>query len=606
MTGLTSALRIGTKGLSVAQTSLATVSHNVVNANTPGFSRQVVQANATAIDGFGTGVELGSIQRISDRFITLRAIQASSDAEYATTRQTYLNTLEGVITGSSAQGGLDTIAADFFNSVTELSNDPSNSALKRNVVQQADLLASTVRDIDTDLTATATDADNAITADIAVINQLLKDIANLNDQIVSVSLGRTDGGNGNDLKDARDVKVAELAKTMKLEVAENGASGAVRITLENGRRLVDDAGYVQMKRVAGMPYQGIAVQSTLVDGTLSSTEFPIDTNSLTSGRLKALVETRDNLVPNLRAQLDTFANTFRTAFNQVASQGTSVPPLRTLTSANTIGNVPTTATNLYTTPGFTTLPNSTLHISVTNSLGQPILTTQPAAQITLPGAGPYSLTDIATLINNNPTIGNGFLGGTNGVTATAQIDANGRPFLQIQAANSTQRVVLSNGSAGDFLGTLGMNNVFTGTNASDLAIDSKFLSAPELLPTGRMRTTDGGLSNLDNQNILALGALADTKLNHAASGGLGAQITTVSQYAGQIISNLSILINDAEDRVVFTDNIQNQLEGLRSATSGVNVNEELAQMLVYQNSFQASARIINVVNQLLEELVNIV
>jgi len=87
---------------------------------------------------------------------------------------------------------------------------------------------------------------------------------------------------------------------------------------------------------------------------------------------------------------------------------------------------------------------------------------------------------------------------------------------------------------------------------------------------------------------------------------LGAQITTVSQYAGQIISNLSILINDAEDRVVFTDNIQNQLEGLRSATSGVNVNEELAQMLVYQNSFQASARIINVVNQLLEELVNIV
>ncbi len=87
---------------------------------------------------------------------------------------------------------------------------------------------------------------------------------------------------------------------------------------------------------------------------------------------------------------------------------------------------------------------------------------------------------------------------------------------------------------------------------------------------------------------------------------MGAQITTVSQYAGQIISNLSILINDAEDRVVFTDNIQNQLEGLRSATSGVNVNEELAQMLVYQNSFQASARIINVVNQLLEELVNIV
>lgn len=606
MSGLTSALRIGTTGLNVAQTSLATISHNVVNANTPGFSRQVSNPTSTAIDGFGTGVQLGTIQRVTDRFITLRATQASSDAAYATTRNTYLDTLEGVITGASAQGGLDAIASNFFKSVTELSNDPANSALKRNVVQQAELVAESVRDISIDLNTTATDADNAITADISIINQLLKDISSLNAQVAAVNLGSSNGANANDLKDARDAKVAELAKMLKLQVAENGTSGAVRITLENGRRLVDDAGYVQMKRTAGSPYQGLAVQSVLVDGSLSPTEFPIDTATLTSGRLKALIETRDTLIPNLRAQLDTFANTFRTEFNRIASQGTAVPPVRTLTSGNTIGNVAGVGTNLYGLAGFSSLANSTLHISVTNSLGQPALTTQPGAQITLPGVGPYSLNDIATLINNNPTIGNGALGGTNGVTATALIDASGRPYLQIQAANSSQRVVLSNGNAGDFLGVLGMNNVFTGTDASNLAIDSKFVSAPELLPTGRMRTTDGGVSNLDNQNILALGALADTKLSYSASGGLGAQTTTVSGYAGQMISNLSVLINDAKDRVTFTDNIRNQLDSLRSQVSGVNVNEELAQMLVYQNSFQASARIVNVVNQLLEELVNII
>lgn len=606
MSGLTSALRIGTTGLNVAQTSLATISHNVVNANTAGYSRQVVQANSTAINGFGTGVELGNIQRVSDRFITLRATQASSDAQFAATRQTYLDTLEGVITGASAQGGLDTVAANFFASVTELSNDPASSALKRNVVQQAQLVAETIRDTSADLTTTANDADATITADIAVINQLMRDISSLNAQVAAVNLGSSNGSNANDLKDARDTKVAQLATMLKIQVAENGTSGAARITLENGRRLVDEAGYVQMKRVAGSPYQGLAVQSVLVDGSLSSTELPIDTATLTSGKLKALIDTRDTLVPNLRAQLDTFTNTFREAFNQVASQGTSVPPVRTLTSGNTAGNVSGVGTNLYALSDFSSLAGSTMHISVTNSLGQPVLTTQPSAEITLPGAGPYSLSDIANLINNDATIGNGALGGTNGVTATAAVDGSGRPYLQIQAANSSQRVVLSDGSAGDFLGVLGMNNVFTGTDSSNINIDSKFVTAPELLPTGRMRTTDGGVSNLDNQNILALGALADTALSFSASGGLGAQSTTVSGYASQMISNLSVQINDAKDRVTFTENIKDQLERLRSQASGVNVNEELAQMLVYQNSFQASARIVSVVNQLLEELVNIV
>jgi flagellar hook-associated protein 1 len=239
-------------------------------------------------------------------------------------------------------------------------------------------------------------------------------------------------------------------------------------------------------------------------------------------------------------------------------------------------------------------------------LGQPVVTTIGAAAITLPAAGPFSLTDLATLINTNTTIGNTALGGTNGVIASALVDGTGKPYLQIQAANSSQRLVLANGSVGDALGTLGMNNILTGTGAADFNINPNFVANPELLPTARMRSTDGGLSNLDNRNILALAALADTKLTHAASGGLGAQNATTAGYAAQVVSNLSVTINAAKDRVTFTTNISTQLENLRSQISGVNVDEELAQMLVYQNSFQASARIVSVVDQLLDELVNII
>lgn len=607
MSNLTTALRIGTTGLNIAQTSLATVSHNVVNANTPGFTRQIVQAGAKSINGFGYGAELASIQRISDKFINLRATAAQSDLSYAETRKTYLDTLEGVITGSSAQGGLEAVASDVFKSISELSNDPANSALKRNVVQQTDLLTSTVRDIHRDLVITATDADNQITTEIVNTNQLLKDIHALNVQVAGLNTQLANGSNANDLRDARDSKVKELAKLFKLQVSENGENGSVRITLENGRRMVDEAGYVQLKRSPGIPYQGLVVQSVLVDGTLSSTELPVEPTTLTTGKFKALFDTRDIVVPNLQAQLEVFTDTFRTEFNKIASQGSSVPPVRTLTSDNTLTGVPATTTNLYSLPEFASLAGSTLHLSVTNSLGQPVLSTTTTAAITLPAAGPFSLNDLATLINNNPTVGNGALGGTNGVTATALIDPSGRPYLQIQAANANQRVVLANAGTGtnNPLGVLGMNNILTGTTASDFAVDGKFITNPELLPTARMRSVDGGLSNLDNRNILALAGLADIKLAYGAAGGLGAQTTTVSGYASQMVSNLSVVINDAKDRVTFTTNVSTQLEKLRSEVSGVNVNEELAQMLVYQNSFQASARIISVTDQLLKDLVNL-
>jgi flagellar hook-associated protein 1 FlgK len=600
MSNLTNALRIGTSGLNIAQTSLATVSHNVVNANTPGFSRQIVQPGAAAINGFGNGVQLQSIQRVADRFINLRNIAAQSDVQYAQTRKTYLDTLEGVMTGASAQGGLEAVAGEVFKSISELSNEPSNSALKRNVVQKAETFARTVRDVDTDLNTTATDADQQVSAEISNANQLLKDIGALNAQIAALNNSQqANGANANDLRDSREGKINELAKLFKLQVAENGENGAIRVSLENGRRMVDDAGYVQLKRTVGSPYQGLAVQSVLVDGSLSSTELPIEPSTLTSGKFKALFDTRDILVPNLKAQLEVLADTFRTEFNKVASQGSSVPPVRTLTSGNTPGNVAAATTDLYSLPQFAGLAGGTLHLSVVSSLGQPALSTQLALPITLPGAGPFSLNDLATLINADPNVGAG-------VTATAQIDANGRPFLQIQATNPNQRIVLANAGATDVLGTLGMNNVFTGTGAADFEIDAKFIANPELLPTARMRTSDGGLSNLDNRNILALAQLADTRFNIPAAGGLGAQTTTVAGYSSQMVSNLSVVINDAKDRMTFTTNVATQLEQLKSEVSGVNVNEELAQMLVYQNSFQASARIISITDQLLEELVNIV
>lgn len=602
MTSLTSALRIGTSGLQLSQVALSTISHNIVNANTTGYSRQVVQLGSVAQGGYGNGVQLTNIERVTDNFLVSRQLGAVADTAFATTKSSYLNSIQNYFSGSGASGGLDKATTDFLSSLNQLTNDPSNTALRRNAVQQAALVAENIRTTSTNLQNTATNADNALNSEIATCNQLLKDISSLNEQIAALTNGTVSSSNANDLIDARDQKINELSQRIKIQV-NSTPNGTVRITSENGRKLVDEASYVQFTRTNGSGnYQGIGIQSVRVDGTLDPTIFPLNTDTLTTGKIKALIHIRDEAVPDLMSQLDEFTRVFTNSVNAVSSQGSSFPPVNSLSSGSTSA-LSNSTVDLYTNLN-SSLAGSTLHISVVDSQGDAVTTTVGGTAITLPGTGPFSLTDLVSLINNDPTVGNTALGGTQGVIASVTNDSNGKPVLSIRAANSNNRIVMANGSGGDVLGSLGMNNIFTGTTANTVAVRSSLLSNPDLLPVARMRTTDGGISSQDNQNILALSKLADTALSFQSAGSLGTQSVTAVGYAGQILSNLAVKVSDAADRQSFNENVSSQLNGLASSVSGVNINEELSNMLVYQNSFQASSRIITVVSQLLEDLIN--
>lgn len=601
MTSLTTALRIGTSGLQLSQVALSTISHNIVNANTNGYSRQVVQLGSVSQGGYGNGVQLNNIQRVTDNFLTGREMGASSDTAYATTKSSYLTSIQNYFSNSGATGGLDSATTDFLSSLSNLTNDPSNTALRRNVVQNATLVAETIRTTNTSLQSTATSADNAITSELLTCNQLLKDVSSLNVQIAALSSDTVSGANANDLIDARQQKIEELSQRFKIQV-NSTADGTVRITTENGRKLVDGASYVQFSRSTGSgSYPGVGIQAVRVDGTLDPTTFPLNTDTLTSGKVKALIHIRDEAVPDLISQLDRFTSTFTAAVNDISSQGSSYPPQNSLSSGSTSGLNDGNADLFTNLSG--TLPGKTFKISVVDSKGDPVSATMGGVTITLPAAGPFSLNDLATLINNNATIGNTALGTNLGVSASVVNDVNGKPVLTVSAANGSNRIVLANGT-GDVLGLLGMNTLFTGATSATVGVKSSLVSNPDLLPVGRMRSSDGGLSSQDNQNILALSQLADTPLSFAAAGSLGSQSVTAVGYAGQILSNLAVKVSDAADRQAFNENVSTQLSGLASSVSGVNINEELSNMLVFQNSFQASSRIITVVSQLLEDLIN--
>jgi flagellar hook-associated protein 1 FlgK len=190
------------------------------------------------------------------------------------------------------------------------------------------------------------------------------------------------------------------------------------------------------------------------------------------------------------------------------------------------------------------------------------------------------------------------------VTATAGTDANGKPILTIAAANGTQRIVLGNNN-GNVLGALGMNTLFTGTDAASIAVKSSIAGNPSLLPTGQMRS-DGGLSSLNADNITALAQLADTSIAFGAAGGMPGASVTGSGYANSMASNLAVQTSDAKSRSDFAGNVYTQLTQQLGSVSGVNLNEELSQMLIFQQGFQASAHIVSVVNDLMDTLFQVV
>lgn len=605
---LTDALRIGISGLQYSQAGLGTISHNVVNANTEGYSRQVLQSASVSVDGHGNGVQIATVQRITDKFVIDRQLQSNADLAYAQTKLSYLQSLETAVSGTSATGGgLDSVVSGFIAAFSQLANNPGDSALKTNVVQQAQLTARTLNDVSSQLDSKQAEIEGVINDELTKANQILKDISSLNAQISTTP-------NANDLKDTRDSKIAELSSLININVVQDSSTGGTRITLENGRRLVDGGSYVQFARTAGSgTYADIGVQSVRTDGTLDPTINVIRMDTVTSGKLKGLVDTRDSVIPDLRAELDQFTQTFTTAVNSITSGGSSFPAQATLTSGNTAGLTGATD-DLYTSLS-SSLMGQSFHLSVVDSLGNPVVSTVGTAAIALPDAaayaaapynGVYSLNDLVNTINNDPNVGNTALGGTAGVIASVVNDANGKPALQITAANGNYKVVMGDTTGGNVLSILGMNNVFTGgTSSGTVAVMPGLISSPSGFPTAKMRSTDGGVSSLDNQTILKLSQLADTKLSFPAAGGMGVQTDTAVGYLGQISSNLAVQTSNAQDRQTYNQNLNDQISEMAASVSGVNINEELSQMLVFQNSFQASSRIITVVNDMMQELMGV-
>ncbi len=347
--GLSTVLNNALAGLNVSQQSLAVLSQNIANVNTPGYSRQVISQSAVYLDGQGAGVSIAEITRKVDEYLA-RSVQGQmSVAGMAELINDYNTRVQIMMGQPGAQNSIDSYVNNFFNALQSLAQTPQDSTLQRTTVNAGVALASQAQQLATSLRDLQFQADQDISNAIGIINNSLDNIAALN---VTISNALAVGRSVSELEDQRDRLVREIASYINISTFSR-SNGAINITTANGISLLDDNRYQLSYHAAGSAAAfssetGLApILLTQVDANGNAQNTPIElvsggvsaeiVSSLSSGRMQGLLIMRDRQLPAILAQLDVLAANLRDQINAVHNKGTGFPGANSLTGTRLIG-----------------------------------------------------------------------------------------------------------------------------------------------------------------------------------------------------------------------------------------------------------------------------
>ncbi|HEY8339183.1 MAG TPA: flagellar hook-associated protein FlgK, partial [Egibacteraceae bacterium] len=201
-------------GLRASQVGLDTASHNIANANTVGFTRQRVVLTArpayqSLVGPIGTGVQVSDIARTRDQFLDARVRAASASSANAGTTAELLGKLEDVL--AEPENGITVELTELWAAFEDLGLDPSNAGARRQVISSLEALANRINTIDAGWAQLGADTEQRLAVAVDQVNDLLRDVAQLN-QDIAATLARE--GTPNDLLDARDVAIDELSRML--------------------------------------------------------------------------------------------------------------------------------------------------------------------------------------------------------------------------------------------------------------------------------------------------------------------------------------------------------------------------------------------------------
>ena len=560
-------LDIAVSGLMAFQRSIETTSHNIANVNTEGYSRQRVELDArlptyTGGGYVGSGVDITNIARSYDQF-TIGQLRSSTSA------------FGEVDSFRSFAGQVDTLLADpstgmepaldgFFKAANDVANDPASITARNVMLSEAEGLSYRFSLVSGRFEEMRDQVNSDVKSMTETISSYTQAIADLNKDI-STALGKANGQQQpNDLLDERDLVLNKLSELVDISVIPQ-ASGMVSVVMSNGQPLVMDAQAYKLG-TQGNEFDPTKLEITLI---AEDTKPQVITNQLTGGKLSGTLRFRDEILDPAQQKLGSIANAIAMEFNAVHQQGYDLngdlgEPFFKYTGINDVPALSVT----------TNTGTSTLTAAFGTNSGD--LDTSDYL-LKYDGAN-YTLTRMA----DDTVIPLTAAGSPAILTPTNATDALPGITLEIDSTPNAddQFFIRPSYRAADNLAV----------NVTD---PRKIAAAESLAPDG-VTVMPG-----DNRNMLKMADLMNKSSMFGSS-------TTFQEAYAQVVSKVGGLTHSANINATAQESLLEKATEARENISGVNLDEEAANLIKFQQAYQAAAQSISTASSLFDSLIGAV
>lgn len=612
-------IEIGKRSLMAHSTQISTAGHNISNADTEGYSRQRVNVRsfdplyrpdlerAQVAGQIGQGTDVESITRVRDELLDSRIVGQTNVESYWATREKYYAMIESVYNEPeeiSVRGNMD----KFWQGWQELSVYPDSDAARQVVVTRGQTLTDSIRQQFRGLSEIGKQIDGDIEATVRQVNDISSQIAAVNGEIVR---SRAMGDNPNDLMDRRDLLVEKLANLINVTVDRKDPDEFMVHT--DGQVIVQGSLARQIKSVPQIDNNGY--------GKLVWTDTGIDAQ-FHGGTLGALVELRDKDIRSEVQSLNTMALNFADLVNDV--------------HRNAVGKNNVTGLDFFVQHDFVENTNGNYDRNgdgvedssyVFRMTGKNVL--RPQEQIGLEGTMTFNgasgnvnvsyyasdtVADVVNRINDS------------NAEVKAYLDRNSNLVLKATSSASMENpdfVIRHVEDSGMFLtgysGILAQSGEggaydFNRADAVTSLDGAQFAVSPVMSPadymevnpavTGDVRSVAAAFANTigdadpgDARAAVEIAAMRNTKVMIGTG-------RTFDDYFAESVTNVGLKGEQAQNQLASQNKIMDDLRSLRDSISGVNIDEELADIIKFQHGYNAAAKFVTVQDELLDTLIN--
>jgi flagellar hook-associated protein 1 len=616
---LTQALSSALSGLQVNQAGIALVAANVANADTPGYTRKVMDQVATGTST-SIGVRVSDIQREIDLYIQRQLRIENSGASYADTRARMYSQLQEIYGQPGSSTSLEGVYNSFTTALQVLSTSPDDPGARTGVINSAQLLAQQLNQLSSSIQSQRANAELAISDAVNKANEAMTQIASLNQQIAASTPG--DAATAA-LLDNRDAYIDQLSQLMDINVIA-GDRNQVTIFTNSGTQLVgSQAAQLSFDAVGTMTPQSQWNANPALRGVGTITLIPpagtpvdlIQNRAIRSGTIAAYLQMRDQDLVQAQTQLDALAAAMAQALSNKAIPSTPVNP------------APQAGFDIDTAD---LLAGNTITINYTDTA------TNNQHTITLvrvddPSALP--LPDTATATANDTVFGINFSGGMASVIAQINTALTGTGMTASNPSGTTLEI-LDDGAA-DTVNVDAVSGVATETSLAGGSGEFPLFTDGSAPYTGAITGTGSQLTGLaariavnplvtaDPSNLIIyqpgtpagdstrpdfiyqqLTAAAQTFSPSTGIGTVTAPfIGSIPTYLRQFISAQGEAASSADNLKQGQDVVLNSLQQRFNDASGVNVDQEMSNLLTLQNSYAANARVVSAIKEMLDALI---